>query len=50
MGTFDVHGMTGTLPAPILDVIPTRLEARGQHPAFQRMPHQARHDLHLAES
>jgi ubiquinone/menaquinone biosynthesis C-methylase UbiE len=40
MGTFDVYGMTDTLPAPILDVMATRLEARGQHPAFQRMLHQ----------
>jgi cyclopropane fatty-acyl-phospholipid synthase-like methyltransferase len=37
MPTFDVYGATDTLPAPILDVIATRLEARGQHPAFRRM-------------
>ncbi len=37
MSTFDVYGMTDILPTPILEVIATRLEARGQHPAFQRM-------------
>jgi ubiquinone/menaquinone biosynthesis C-methylase UbiE len=40
MPTFDVYGITNTLPEPILEVIATRLEARGQHPAFQRMLHQ----------
>src|SRR4051812_20654168 len=40
MSTFDVYGVTDTLPEPILDVIATRLEARGQHPAFQRMLHE----------
>ena len=39
MATFDVYGMTDTLPEPILEVIATRLEARGQHPAFQCMLH-----------
>ena len=37
MSTFDVYGATDTLPAPILDAIATRLEARGRHPAFQQM-------------
>ena len=40
MPAFDVYGVTDTLPEPILDVIATRLEARGQHPAFQRMLHE----------
>ena len=40
MSTFDVYGVTDTLPEPILAVIATRLEARGQHPAFQRMLHE----------
>ena len=37
MPAFDVYGVTDTLSEPILDVIATRLEARGRHPAFQRM-------------
>jgi ubiquinone/menaquinone biosynthesis C-methylase UbiE len=32
--------MTDTLPTPILDVIATRLEARGKHPVFQQMLHE----------
>ena len=40
MPIFDVYGVTDTLPEPILDVIVTRLEARGQHPEFQRMLHE----------
>ena len=40
MPTFDVYGVTDTLPEPILDIIVTRLEARGQHPTFQRMLHE----------
>jgi hypothetical protein len=36
MPTFDVYGVTDTLPEPILEVIAMRLEARGQHAAFQR--------------
>jgi ubiquinone/menaquinone biosynthesis C-methylase UbiE len=40
MPTFDVYGVTDTLPEPILEVIATRLEARGQHPAFQRRLHE----------
>jgi ubiquinone/menaquinone biosynthesis C-methylase UbiE len=40
MPTFDVYGATDTLPAPILDVIATRLEARGRHPAFRHMLHE----------
>src|SRR5215218_8718134 len=40
MPIFDVYDVTDTLPEPILDVIVTRLEARGQHPAFQRMLHE----------
>lgn len=34
---FDVYGNTHILDEPILDVIATRLEARGRHPVFQRM-------------
>ena len=37
MSTFDVYGRTDALPAPVLDAMVTRLEARGAHPAFQRM-------------
>lgn len=37
MTTFDVYGATNTLPEPILEAIATRLEARGRHPAMQRM-------------
>jgi ubiquinone/menaquinone biosynthesis C-methylase UbiE len=37
MTTFDVYGATNTLPDTILDAIATRLEARGRHPAMQRM-------------
>ena len=40
MSTYDVYGMTDTLPEPILEVMATRLEARGQHPAFKRMLHE----------
>ena len=34
MSTFDVYGMTDKLDDSILDVIVTRLEARGRHPFF----------------
>ncbi len=37
MKTFDVYGATNTLPEAILDTMATRLEARGRHPAMQRM-------------
>ncbi len=37
MRTFDVYGATDTLPEAILEAIATRLEARGRHPAMQRM-------------
>lgn len=35
--TFDVYGNTQTLDEPVLDVVATRLEARGKHPTFQQM-------------
>lgn len=35
--TFDVYGNTETLDEPVLDVVATRLEARGKHPTFQQM-------------
>lgn len=38
--TFDVYGNTETLDEPVLDVVATRLEARGKHPTFQRMLHE----------
>lgn len=40
MSTFDVYGMTDKLNRTILDVIVTRLEARGRHPFFQKMLHE----------
>lgn len=39
MSTFDVYGMTDKLAPTILDVIATRLEARGNYPIFQQMMH-----------
>lgn len=38
--TFDVYGNTATLDEPVLDVVATRLEARGKHPTFQQMLHE----------
>jgi ubiquinone/menaquinone biosynthesis C-methylase UbiE len=35
--TFDVYGNTATLDDSVLDVVATRLEARGKHPTFQQM-------------
>lgn len=35
--TFDVYGSTEKLDAPVLDVVATRLEARGKHPTFRQM-------------
>lgn len=37
---FDVYGNTQLLDEPIVDAVATRLEARGRHPAFQRMLHE----------
>jgi ubiquinone/menaquinone biosynthesis C-methylase UbiE len=37
MSNFDVYGMTDKLNNAVLDVIVTRLEARGKHPRFQQM-------------
>ena len=34
MSTFDVYGMTDKLNHTLLNVIVTRLEARGKHPLF----------------
>jgi ubiquinone/menaquinone biosynthesis C-methylase UbiE len=39
MSNFDVYAMTDKLNNAVLDVIITRLEARGKHPLFQRMLH-----------
>jgi ubiquinone/menaquinone biosynthesis C-methylase UbiE len=39
MSTFDVYGMTDKLDNTLLDVMATRLEARGNHPYFQKMMH-----------
>ena len=38
--TFDVYGNTETLDETVLDVVATRLEARGKHPTFQQMLHE----------
>lgn len=37
MSTMDVFGMTDKLDERLLDVMVTRLEARGQHPVFAKM-------------
>jgi len=37
VSSFDVYGKTNELDADLLDVMATRLEARGYHPYFQNM-------------
>jgi ubiquinone/menaquinone biosynthesis C-methylase UbiE len=39
MSSFDAYAMTDKLNDAVLDVIITRLEARGKHPRFQQMLH-----------
>ncbi len=40
MGTVDVYRITDELDHPTLDVLATRLEARGKHPRFIEMMQQ----------
>ena len=40
MSAFDVYGMTDKLDSTLLSAIATRLEARGNHPFFQKMMHE----------
>lgn len=40
MSSLDVYALTDQLNNAVLDVIITRLEARGKHPLFQRMLHE----------
>src|SRR6187431_958794 len=39
MPTNDIFARTDTLDSQVLDVMVTRLEARGQHPSFRNMLH-----------
>ena len=47
MSTFDVYGMTDKLDDTLLDVMATRLEARGQHPYFIKMMHDYLDAMHI---
>lgn len=47
---FDVYGNTDKLEKPVLDVIVTRLEERGQHPRFTEMMHEYFDVMQLSEA
>lgn len=47
MSSFDAYAMTDKLNPAVLDVIITRLEARGKHPRFQQMLHDYFSAMHL---